>query len=207
MFRRSAWMATGAAAVCVVLANAACLGGQAPPSVEPRPVPQPSSQMDSIMVRLVAERLSDGDHAVRVDPRPLRTDDPDLTWVHEDDFVEADHPLSEHRRRVLRSLGIDTFDFPGDGCLEGGGGLPAMDAPLPPRPWPRCLLIGLPRPGGAFYPAEGIGSRGAESDPRRTVRVIDTSSEGMFVRDVTAAPTPDGGWEIVDVVDLYRVFS
>ncbi len=162
--------------------------------------------------------------AIRVDPRPLRADPRISYFVHAQDFEERDATVVEARTAVLSHHGTERFTFGNnDHCEVGRGGLaPPVDpddtaAVARARAWrdvrPVCVLVGLPRPGGAYYPYSGTFHRSGIDERARGIkrkwvstRVITIRPGQTTVYDVVSARR-GGRWRVLKVVKLDQTWS
>lgn len=151
-------------------------------------------------------------HDLEFDPRVVK-DDPNLVFVHPpDDFVASDSATVESRAGLIprlngkRLVGYDYFH-----CSTGPGGLGRADsAGLARRQSlrrPYCVIAGVPRQGGAYFPAGDIDRRSSAPRGAYTTRVITIDPGSHTVYDVVAAPGPTRGWTVVETVVLWRAYS
>lgn len=177
--------------------------------------PGSSTTLLSVVVRTIVRQEAS---PVRVDPRPLRANPHMGLFIHREDFISVPEEVVKQRAGVLAWLGIEQFTlFEDDGCGTGPGGMPpappedsaASEAVLRERlakkALPTCVLVGLPRPGGAHYPPGGVdeSERGLQEGHMTTRVVTIGRGDARNVYDVVAAPEPGGnGWKVVKVVRL-----
>jgi hypothetical protein len=158
---------------------------------------------------------------LRVDPR-IFVSEGDITGASAIVLSAPNPGVVEERARVLERWGAIRSDAVEDFRCQGLG------TPIPPSPEPRLpvpdssrerfanciakgsytsLVLGIPRPGGPYYPPGGIDAR---EDGRRkgywTVRVLSSSSVGFVGYDVVLAPDA-GRWGVVEWRPLYGAIS
>jgi hypothetical protein len=198
--------------VCGVLLGCA-------PSAIPRagPPAPPSDTSDAALFSAVVRSLAPGgDRHLFVDPRPLKVRT-HQGFVRPEDLVDDATAAVTARVAVLERLGRDTISIFGrqHRCEQGPGGLAPADpdeeylriSRLPPT---ECLVVSLPRRGGAAHPdnpqTRVEESPSAEQDAW-TVRAWLLRRSTYRVVDVVLRPTPRGGWEVTEKVDLWVVWS
>jgi hypothetical protein len=152
-------------------------------------------------------------HDLAIDPRVV-ADLPSVVFIHPPgDFVLAAGPVVEARAAVIPRLRATRHtDDDYFACSRGPGGLTRADsaamaraARLGPRR-PMCVVAGIPRYGGAFFPPAGIDRRGSTPHGARTVRVVSIDPGQYTVYDVVAARR-GGRWRVLEKVELFRGWS
>jgi hypothetical protein len=151
-------------------------------------------------------------HDVLVDPRLLK-DDPNLVWVGPVDLVETDGHRVEARAFTIPSL--DAQRLTGSDyrrCEQGPGGLDKVPdaatlARLNANPRrPLCIIQGVPRPGGPYFPPGGIDRRGSAPAGAYTVRTVTIDPGKYTVYDVVCVPR-GAAWEVVEKAVLFEGWS
>lgn len=188
-----------------------------PPAAEHgRQVAASDTVLFALTVQAIAER-TEGD--IRVDPRPLRPDPGIGVFVRAEHFADAEPAAVRERERVLSRLGIAQFRKSSiDMCGSGPGGVMPVIEPgdtATRRAWlsrprlPTCVLVSLPREGGAYFPPAEIDRREAHPGAGiRTVRVVTIGSgDAIDVFDVVARCTGEGRWQILEVARLSALRS
>jgi len=152
-------------------------------------------------------------HQMQFDPRVIK-DDPNAIYIHAPgDYVEVAGPVVEARATVIPRLNAtrraenDWFS-----CAHGPGGLGRADsaglalrAHGPERPY--CVVAGVPRKGGGYFPAGGIDERASAPAGAYTTRVATFDPGTDVVYDVTAIPLASGRWRVIESTVLYQSWS
>ena len=151
---------------------------------------------------------------MRFDPRVIR-DDPNAVMIHPSkDFEEAAGPVVKARAgllpvlRATRLAGEHYFE-----CARGPGGLGrAESAGLAMRAeagirHPYCVVAGVPRPGGPYFPAGRIDERPGVPAGAYTTRVVTMDPGHDIAYDIVAIPAGAGHWQVVKTVVLWQSWS
>lgn len=170
-----------------------------------------------VLFGAVVQSLAPGSNRqLFVDPRPLRVRAHQGS-VRAEDLVDNAPAAVSARVAALECLGRDTISIfeRQHRCSQGPGGLPPREpdeeylriSRLPPT---ECLVVSLPRRGGPARPeapqVDTEQSTVAKQD-LWTVRAWLLRRSTYRVLDVALRPTPGGGWEIVEKVDLWAIMS
>jgi hypothetical protein len=204
--------------VIVACALGGMLAGGRATAQAPTPAtvsPASGSAADTSLLLAVLRSLPRRDyHEMRFDPRVIR-DDPNAVMIHPSkDFVEAEGPIVGTRAlvvpllRATRYVGDDYF-----ACAQGPGGLGradsaglAMRAEVGNRR-PYCVVAGVPRPSGPYFPAGRIDQRADVPAGAYTTRVVTMDPGHDIAYDIVATPAGSGGWQVVKTVVLWQSWS
>lgn len=146
-------------------------------------------------------------HRVEVEAHPLRPE-PALVFPHPEDLASVPTETVAIRRAYIERSGWKVMaSFELFHCGRGRGGLQRADVPAPSDSLrPLCVLLALPRPGGAFFPG-GVDGRARAPAGAVTTRAITISPKGQFHYDVVAERSSDGGWRVVETVRVLEMWS
>lgn len=213
---------TGLLTLCC-LALAGCTA-RAEPAPAPAGVVPFAPETDTAMVAAVIRHLRERrpHDRLRIDPRPLRTM-PDSMFPSPGVLDPGMPEVARARAALLREAGVAAADILADHQCEWTGALPPPEPDGTPRD-PRTVsnheactalgsyvtfVFGIPRPGGPYYPREGVderergGSRG-----HWTVRAIMTAPGASGGYDVVLRRVPGGtAWEVVEMRTMYVLAS
>ena len=189
------------------------------PATTPRanpPVLRADTSDVALFSAVVQALAPGGNRHLYVDPRPLKVRT-HQGFVHREDLVDNAPAAVSARVAALERLRRDTISIfeRQHRCKEGPGGLAPYN---PDAEWERisrlapteCLVVSLPRRDGPARPDDPQSSSddsGAAEQDLWTVRAWLLRRSTYRVLDVVLRPTAEGGWEVVDRVDLWAVMS
>ena len=200
------------AAAAVLVLGTGCGAGAAPRPRLPTSLGLPRADADSSLFFAILRSLPrETYHRLEADPRPLKAD-PSIGLPHRTELAEVAPAMLTSNRAAIERLGGKPIDAYADAhCQSGPGSLgeasadsSAANTDGDPRPF--CVVVGLPREGGAYFPPGQVDARGAAPANAVTSRVVVTTPSGQTGYDVVAVPT-SGGWQVVDRVQLWREWS
>ena len=195
------------------------------------PAPPPTGRdttLLSVIVRHVAGDAAAHHVALRIDPRPLKADPaivelaprvalaaPGLVSAIADPLAEVSVEAVDERARVLERTGIPAMDVYAHPACPGMLEIPP-DLREGGRTHPDCptkaftvAILGLPRPGGAYWPGSRVDERQQNGRDVWSVRMIQRHLQpagvNMVASDVVVERTPAGIWRVVKVVPLLFV--
>lgn len=183
---------------------------------------QAASVSDTAVVAAVVQAVRASrahDSPIRVDPRPL-SNDPGVIEVNRLTVQDGPVEIVAGRTRLLRRLGAVQANAEEDFRCSGRYGTPAVPlpgaAPVPDSIRRRndpCLalgrflsvILGVPRPGGPYFPPRSIDERGeGRLQGHWTVRMIQSDGGGFEVFDVVLS-RQGGAWQVVEKRSLYGI--
>jgi hypothetical protein len=212
-------VATGAV---LVLVASACVGSSSVPARAPAHV----LSGDSSVFAAVVMRMSENARGVplRVDPRPLRPDPaiveltPSVALAAPDLVAAVPQVLAPVSRRVVhrRSAALARLGVP-EGNVFQFAGCPAVLLPPElresqgrregcPAEAHATAIVGIPRPGGAYWPGSHVDNRAQAAEGIWSTRVIQRhlspAGASATASDYVAQRVADGRWRIIGVVHL-----
>lgn len=156
---------------------------------------------------------------LRIDPRPLERDN-NIVEPHPDNIDKGAELVVRERTRIAQQLGATLTDAWEDfRCVNPGAAPPPPPAGTrDPADGPdgtcaqkgqfQSLILGIPRPGGAYYPEGSIDERDHHGDAVWTVRMLASGFDGYVAYDIVLTPRPGSKvWLVLDRKILYSIVS
>jgi hypothetical protein len=151
-------------------------------------------------------------HDLAIDPRIIK-DDPNVVFVHPGtDFMEPGGADVEARATVIAAFNASRLSGPDyRQCDRGPGGLSKADSATlaqitASNRRPYCVILGVPRPGGPYFPIGSIDRRAGAPAGAVTVRTVTIDPGEYTVYDIVAVPR-GSRWDVVERTVLFQGWS